>query len=122
MRTLLRAGLSLFALTMLFISLPILFPEPLFAYKVEYENLTVYSDRPIPQTEAVQVLAEVQERLVASPVQVGDIPMQLFVANTHWRRGWLWIMAPSTAGGFVVVPGSGRGAFLSGADFSRKRS
>ena len=112
-----RSAAILFGLSLLFVIFPIVYPEPLFAYKAEYKNLSIHADRPIPEAEGIRVLVEIKERLDASPIQVGDLSMKLFVANTSWRRNWLWIIAPSMAGGFVAVPGSGNSAFLSGADF-----
>ena len=43
--------------------------------------------------------------------------MQIYIANSSWRRHWLWIVPPNMAGGFVAVPATRQHAFFSGADF-----
>ncbi len=71
-------------------------PEPFFRNHVEYENICLYSDRPIPR-EALPILKEVQRRLQKSVIydpekkyQVficNDLPRYIFFANYKYRVG-----------------------------------
>ena len=99
------------------IALSLAFPKPLFAYSVERGALSIHSDEPIPAGEGERVLAEVVVRLARSPLAEFDAPMALYVANSAWRRAWLWVVAPGDAGGFIAAPATRGHAFLSGADF-----
>ena len=108
---------ALLGLFICLVILPLVYPQSLFAYKVNMGNLSVYSDQAIPQSEAEAFLGQIKHRLDNSPFQVGALRMQIYIANTAWRRSWLWLIPPNTAGGFVVVPLTGHHAFFSGADF-----
>lgn len=110
--------LALLGLFICLVILPLVYPQSLFAYKVEMGNLSVYSDQPIPQSEAEVLLGQIKQRLDHSRIQVGTLPMQIYIANTGWRRSWLWLIPPDMAGGFVVVPLTRHHAFFSGADFN----
>ena len=111
-----RFGVTL-ALLALFIFLPLIYPQPLFAYSVVQGEFSVHSDQPIPKEQAEQFLSEVKQRLDQSPIQNGEMSMQIYVANTAWRRHWLWIVPPNDAGGFVATPMTRRHTFFSGANF-----
>jgi len=100
-----------------FVAFPLAFPKPLFAYSVERGSLSIHSDEPIPAGEGERVLAEIEERLARSPLAEFDAPLALYVANSAWRRAWIWIVAPGNAGGFIAAPATRGHAFLSGADF-----
>ena len=111
-----RIGLTIVVLTA-FIVLPLMFPSPLFAYSVNYQNLSVYSDLPLPQKQATAFLTEVKSRLSRFPSLDNGAPKQIYIANTKWRQKWLWIVTASNAGGFTVAPITRNHAFFSGADF-----
>ncbi len=100
-----------------FIALPLVFPAPLFAHSVTLGFLSVHSDEAIPEKDARLFLQQVQKRLDQSPVRFPDQSMQIYVANTKWRRIWLWLAIPKGAGGFVVAPLTRWHTFFSGADF-----
>ena len=112
-----RRFISLVVLLISLVVLPLVYPKYLFSYEVESGDLKVYSDEPIPRSEASILLNQIKQRLENSPIQVGDFAMQIYIANTPWRRSWLWIVPAKQVGGFVVVPLSRRHAFFSGADF-----
>ena len=109
---------SLFALmAILFVALPLVFPKPLFSHSVTVGELSVHSDRPIPQAEGEQFLQEVQQKLAQSPIEADGMPMQIYITNTEWRWRWLWIVPNKDAGGFVAAPVTRRHTFFSGANF-----
>lgn len=107
----------LFGVIIFFVALPLVYPAPLFAYHVAYDNLDIFSDMQIPTEKANNILKQVQLKLSTSPIQIDNIPMQIYIANTTWRRHWLWIVRPNNPGGFIVAPFTRNHAFLSGADF-----
>ncbi len=106
-----------FTALVLFIAFPLVFPAPLFAHSVALGSLSVHSDQPLPEKQALLFLQQVQERLDQSPVRFPAQKMQIYVANTKWRRNWLWLAIPKGAGGFVAAPFTRWHTFLSGADF-----
>ncbi len=55
-------------------------PQLLFKYKVVNENLTLYSDEPIPMN-AMNILEEVQAKLSKSEVYKPEISYKIFVCN-----------------------------------------
>ncbi len=102
---------------LLFLAFPLVFPTPLFAHSVTLGSLSVFSDEALPKKEARLFLQQVQKRLDQSPVRFPGQHMQIYVANTKWRRTWLWLAVPKGNGGFVVAPLTRWHTFLSGADF-----
>lgn len=110
-----RTGLAIVGIILL-AAAPLVYPAPLFAYGVTNDNITIFSDQPIPEKEAVAVIKETQEKMQRLPGLLSSHPMQIYIANTKWRRNWLWIIAPN-AGGFVAPPATGWHTFFSGADF-----
>lgn len=111
-----RIGISTI-LILLFVAFPLVFPKPLFAYGVVDGSLSVYSDRPIPQDKALQLLQQVNEKLEKSPIPYTASPMQIYIVNTTWRWRWLWIVPNRVAGGFIAPPATRQHTFFSGADF-----
>ena len=98
---------------------PLMYPQVLFAYKVEQGNLSIRSDYPVPAEEGTFILSEISKRLDTSPLKLPQEPMQLYIPHEgSWRMNWVWIIPPKEVGGFVVVPFTGRHAFLSGADYT----
>ncbi|MDT3688111.1 MAG: hypothetical protein RO009_24085 [Pseudorhodoplanes sp.] len=67
------------------------FPQPLFAYHVEYGQLQLWSDQPFDERQGRRVLADIAGRIEASPLALGENAHRIFVANTEWRRlVFLW--------------------------------
>lgn len=62
----------------------LLFPQPLFAYKLSAGPFTLYCDDPIPP-EAESVLQDVQRRLEKCPLYEGRPHQNIFVCNRSWR-------------------------------------
>ena len=112
-----RIGVGLTLLAAI-VALPVTWPEPLFAYTITVGHLTVASDQPIPEAQGRSLLRAVAERLDASPLNAKQPHMHIYIANTRWRRHWLWIpVLGQPVGGYVTLPLSRNHAFLSGADF-----
>lgn len=101
----------------IFILAPLLYPDPLFPYRLEVEGFGIQSDQPIPIDGATQFLKEVDARMSRSPLSMQMPPMTVYVPNAAWLRNWLWLIVPGNAGGFVVVPITRQHTFFSGADF-----
>ncbi len=99
-----------------FVAFPLVYPAPFFAYGVEFEGLGLYSDQPVSRPDAERLLKNIQTRLNRSSLSTGGRHMQIYVANSKWRRKWLWFVVPKRAGGFVIAPLTRWHAFLSGAD------
>jgi hypothetical protein len=113
-----RVGLSLAALATA-ATLPLAFPGPMFGYGVDYADLSVYSDAPLPAAEVRSWLGEVQALLEASPLRYEGEPTRIYIAGSTWRWRSLWLVhRGGQVGGFAVPLLSTRHMFLSGADFS----
>lgn len=109
-------GVVLFGITLLGTALA--FPSPMFPHVVQHQQISFHSDLPIPG-QAETALKEIAERLERSPIKLPNNTMRLYVVNSDWKRWFLWKATSPVAGGFVIVPVTGRHAFLSGADFDR---
>lgn len=59
--------------------------EDLFDYSVTDKNLTLYSDQEFDRDKALEVLAEVEQRLKASPIYDEHQPHHGFLCNEPWR-------------------------------------
>lgn len=94
----------------------ICFPQPLFAYKTSFANLTLYCDDPIPP-QADAVLQDTQRRLDKCPLYAGHPRENLFLCNHAWRYKLL-TNTHSNAGGnsYGFAP---QNVFLRKADLSR---
>lgn len=75
------------------------FPQPLFAYKFSFGNLTLYCDDPIPVSAEV-VLQDVQRRLGRSPLYQDRPKLNAFVCDHSWRFKFL-TNRNSNAGGLA---------------------
>lgn len=68
------------------------FPQPLFAYSLEEGRLSLYSDRPFSDPHARRLLHEIERRISTSPLD-DHRPHAIFIANTRWRRGLVFLTA-----------------------------
>lgn len=59
-------------------------PDPLFAYHASYQNITVYSDQPIPR-EITPVLEDAESRLAKSPLNDPALRHRIFICSTQAR-------------------------------------
>jgi hypothetical protein len=75
--------LSLFVLAFIYV-MCLCHPEPFFGNPVEYENLRLYSDRPIPKA-ALPILKEVQRRLLKSDIYDPQREYRVFICNSPTR-------------------------------------
>lgn len=93
-------------------------PERVFPYCCNEQNLALFSDEPIETSGAREVLARVQRKLAASPLYDARQEFGIFVCNTAWRRRLFFLVAPRAGGAhYFALPK----VFLSGADFSARR-
>jgi hypothetical protein len=60
-------------------------PQPLFAWSVTAENLTLYADRPFASGAGTRVLELAHAKLAASPLYAGE-HHNIFVCSAPWRR------------------------------------
>src|ERR1035441_855682 len=78
------------------------FPQPLFAYKLSAQDITLYCDEPIP-AGLVDVPQDVQRRLEGSPLYAGHPHQNAFVCNHGWR---FKLLANQSAGAGGLAYGS----------------
>jgi hypothetical protein len=77
-------------------ALALSYPQPFFHYRVQYQNLTLYSDKPLPAI-STGLLKKAQTRLLKSTIYDPKTPYQIFIchdlnrftffANTNYRVG-----------------------------------
>jgi len=60
-------------------------PQPLFAWSISSQNLTLYADRPFAPAAGARVLELAQAKLTASPLYAGE-HHNVFVCSAPWRR------------------------------------
>jgi hypothetical protein len=60
------------------------FPYPLFGYEATYQNISVYSDRPI-SAALPSVLSIAEDRLHKSPLNDPAMHHRVFICNDNWR-------------------------------------
>jgi hypothetical protein len=94
------------------------YPEPFFAYHVARGHLALYSDEPFDAGKARAILAHVDARLRASPLDT-DEPDAIFVANAAWRQR-LFMNIAYGAGGVNFYPIT-RNVFLRSAHIDADR-
>ncbi len=74
------------------------FPQPLFRWSVQADNLELYSDRPFAVEAGRRLLRSVQERLGLSPLYSVKRRHAIFVCNSRWRRPVFFLPAPGAGG------------------------
>lgn len=62
------------------------FPEAFFAHAVRANNLTLYSDRELPEAAAQNVLKLSHEKLARSPLYAGQPQVSALICNERWRE------------------------------------
>jgi hypothetical protein len=66
------------------------FPQPLFAYSLSADHLTLHSDQPFPKESAERVLQLAAAKLAASPLYSAHQTYDIFVCNARWRQRLLF--------------------------------
>ena len=59
-------------------------PQPLFAWSVSAQSLTLYSDRPFASDAGTRVLGLAHAKLAASPLYAGE-HHDIFICSAPWR-------------------------------------
>ena len=77
------AAIALAAMFAAYIAL-LMFPYPLFGYETTYQNISVYSDRPI-SAALPSVLSIAEDRLRKSPLNDPAMHHRVFICNDNWR-------------------------------------
>ncbi|RPJ53966.1 MAG: hypothetical protein EHM23_29925 [Acidobacteria bacterium] len=80
------------------------FPQPLFRWSVQSDNLRLYSDRPFPPEAGRELLRSVQRKLASSPLYSAKGRHDVFICNSPWRRTVFFLPAPRGAGGANYHP------------------
>jgi hypothetical protein len=96
----------------------IAFPGPLFSYQARLENITIFSDAPIPPA-VDDVLRDARQRLRKSPLNDPTLQHRIFICNRNWRFA-LFANTDYGAGG-VTKAWLNRNIFLRRSDFERNR-
>jgi hypothetical protein len=76
-------SLTLLTLILLYFAL-LFYPNPLFAYHVNYHHCAVYSDQPI-DGNIKNIIDDVTLRLSKSELYDSGIHFQIFICNEQWR-------------------------------------
>ena len=93
---LLAAALIAFACAAIFADV-VADPRPFFTYHSSVGFLTLYSDEPYDDADGKRVLADVAQRLAASPLN--DLyPHEVYIANAPWRQKLFFAPARKAAG------------------------
>ena len=95
------------------------FPQPLFTWSTEADNLALYSDSPFTAQAGGKLLAAIQSRLSRSPLYSRADSHAIFICNSSWRRR-LFFWPDPNAGGLNYSPLSSN-VFLVGADIAANR-
>lgn len=68
------------------------YPQPLFRYRAAYGRLELMSDRDFSAAAGAAVLADVETRLAASPLNRAGEPHRVIIATVPWRHRlvFLW--------------------------------
>jgi hypothetical protein len=61
-------------------------PQPLFPFSLRSSNLTLYSERPIPDSPGKYVLALAAKKLARSPLYSGQENRNIFLCDSDWRQ------------------------------------
>jgi len=76
------AGVALFAGYALLVCAP----QPFFSHSVSANHLVLYSDRPLPEAAAGNVLRLAHEKLAACPLYAAHPDANVFLCNSRWRQ------------------------------------
>lgn len=98
-----------FALDDLILEAPSLFP-----HHVDWEGLSLYSDRPFEPTAGVEILRNIRARLQYSPLFNPEQRHSAFICNDEWREK-LYLSGADRYGGLNYYS-KNRSVFLTGAD------
>lgn len=96
-------------------------PQTLHAHSASHGRLSLHSDAPFDTEAGISLLADVERRIAAAPVELraADVTWHIVISNTEWRRR-LTFLDKYGAGGvnYHLLP---RTAFLRPADILRNR-
>ncbi len=112
-----RIASALLTLSCAYITL-LVFPYPLFSYQAQYENIRVYSDRPL-SAALPALLGDVQKRLTESPLNDTTLQHRIFLCNDD-RRFAFFVNTDYRVGGLNYT-WLNRNIFLRRSDIDRNR-
>lgn len=112
-----RVSLAVFLLVSGYVAL-LAFPQPLFAYRAQSGNLTLYSDVPFDAAAGEAALRFAEAKLARSPLYRGK-PAAAFVCNTAWRRRLMFTVQQNAGG--VAYPPFTPNVYLRGARVGENR-
>jgi hypothetical protein len=76
------AGLALFAAYTVLLCVP----QPLFSHSVRAGGIVLYSDRPLPEAAAHNLLRLSLEKLAKCPLYVAHPDAGVYICNSRWRQ------------------------------------
>jgi hypothetical protein len=62
----------------------LIYPNPLFAYKYQYRNFELFSDKPIPESITL-VVDDVMQRIEKSELYKEEEVFRIYLCNNSWR-------------------------------------
>ncbi len=65
--------------------LTLCFPEPFFSQKITVDNISVYSDETLPETETIQIIKTAAKKLQKSALYKPETKQRMFIANNPLR-------------------------------------
>ncbi|RPJ56886.1 MAG: hypothetical protein EHM23_22235 [Acidobacteria bacterium] len=74
------------------------FPQPLFRWSDQSDNLRLYSDQPFQPEAGRELLRSVQRKLALSPLYSNKSRYSVFICNAPWRRVLFFMPAPGAGG------------------------
>ncbi len=95
------------------------YPEPLFRYRAAHGRLELMSDRGFDAAAGEAVLADVETRLAASPLNRAGEPRRVIVATVPWRHRLVFLWN-GRARGVSYYPLTGN-AFIGPSDIAANR-
>ncbi len=96
-----RGALALAGLVATYIGV-LAYPEPAFAYRIQYRQFDLWSDRPIDSSITV-VLDDAIRRLQTSSLYTPQQRFHVFFCNARWRLQLYGLFHPGV-GGIVIAP------------------
>jgi hypothetical protein len=94
-------------------------PQPFFAHSVRAENITLYSDHPLPEEATRKVLLSAMGKLTKTPLYAARPAASVFVCNERWREA-LFFNKHYGVGGVSPYPFT-TNVFLREASFADNR-